>query len=256
MEVGLQKRSTSKRSPVLTLMLDKNYTRHLLAQSLFNELPRRELDCMLALSSERSFRAGQLIFQKGDRDPSVMAVLRGRVRIGLFAESGKEITLDMIDPGGLVGESSLLDGRGRTASATAMEDCILLSIHRRDFVPFLERHPKIAMRLLAIVCERLGKTNAMLETVAFLDPSRRLSRLLLSLADVYGKPSCIGVLIDIRLSQKDLGNLVATSREAVNKQLRFWKDEDIIATHEGCIVIRDRRALELNGRLQSSPACE
>ena len=84
-------------------------------------------------------RRGQTIFQRGDDGSSLMAVLRGRVRISSVSGDGKEITLNVISPGEIFGEIALLDGKPRSADATAIEDTLLLVVERRHFLPFLAR---------------------------------------------------------------------------------------------------------------------
>jgi len=74
--------------------------------------------------------------------------------------------------------------------------------------------------------------------LALFELPARLARLLLKLADDYGRPCPEGVRIELKLSQRDLANQVASSRETVNKQLRVWRDEGVVGTHGGYIVVR------------------
>jgi CRP-like cAMP-binding protein len=124
-----------------------------------------------------------------------------------------------------------------------MGETQLLILDRRNFIPFLEQNPKIAVRLFEVLCERLRRTSEMVESIAFLDFGARLAKLLLQLADHYGKPTEAGVLIDLRISQADLGNLIASTRESVNRQLSAWTQEGVIAMERGRIALRDRETL-------------
>ena len=220
--------------------------RALLAQHfLLARLDENALDTLLAISSERRFTNGQVIFQKGEPGTSMMAVLSGRVRISSYSEDGREIILNMVEPGHLFGEIALLDGKERSADATAMGKTELLILDRRDFLPFLERNPKIAVQLIEVLCDRLRRTSEMVESIAFLDFGARLARLLMQLADNYGKETEDGLLIDLRISQADLGNLIASTRESVNRQLSAWTQEGVIAVDQGKITLLDRRSLDL-----------
>ena len=219
--------------------------RALLAQHfLLGQLDEAALDTLLAIASERRFTNGQVIFQKGDPGTSMMAVLGGRVRISAYSEDGREIILNMVDPGQLFGEIALLDGKERSADATAMGKTELLILDRRDFLPFLERNPKIAVQLIEVLCDRVRRTSEMVESIAFLDFGARLARLLLQMAENYGKPTDDGLLIDLRISQADLGNLIASTRESVNRQLSAWTQEGVIAVDQGKITLIDQDALE------------
>ncbi|MEL6961308.1 MAG: Crp/Fnr family transcriptional regulator [Pseudomonadota bacterium] len=211
-------------------------------------LDANALDTLLAVASERSFTNGQVIFQKGDPGTSMMAVLSGRVRIGAYSEDGREIILNMVDPGQLFGEIALLDGKDRSADATAMGKTELLILDRRDFLPFLEKNPKSAVKLIEVLCSRLRRTSEMVESIAFLDFAARLARLLVQMAEHYGKETEAGLLIDIRISQADLGNLIASTRESVNRQLSAWTQDSVIAVEQGKITILDQETLELTAQ--------
>jgi len=219
--------------------------RALLAQHfVLAQLAPAELDRVVAMASERRLASGKVIFQKGDPGTSLMAVLSGRVRIGAFSEDGKEIILNIIEAGQMFGEIALLDGKQRTADATAMGPTTLVVLERREFIPFLERNPSIAIRLLEVLCERVRRTSEMVESVAFLGFGARLARLLLRLAETYGEDSENGIRINLKLSQTDLGNLIASTRESVNRQLKAWSEQGIIEVERGQITIVDLAALE------------
>ncbi len=222
----------------------RDYRSLLKRHYLFEGLEQDELDHIYELSVERRYSGGQVIFQKGEPGTSLMAVLRGRVRISVFSESGKEVILNIIDDGEFFGEIALIDGRERTADATAMGECSLLSVERRNFLPFLERHAKTAVRLLMVLCERVRQTSDLVESVAFLELPVRLARLLIKLSETYGEETSQGVYLNLALSQRDLGNLIATSRESINKQIQQWKAADILTTRQGRYTIADPRRLE------------
>lgn len=197
-----------------------------------------ELDEILKLASERRLRRGQTIFQKGDNGSSLMAVLRGRVRVSSVSGEGKEVTLNVINPGQVFGEIALLDGEPRSADCTAIDDTLLLVLERRHFLPFLQHNPELMLRLLAVLCGRLRRTSTALEEIALFDLPIRLARVLLKLAEDYGRPGEGGMRIDLKLSQRDLSNLVASSRESVNKQLRAWRESGAVDLQDGYIVLR------------------
>ena len=210
----------------------------LLGSSLFAAMRSEELDEILKFASERRVRRGQTIFQRGDNGSSMMAVLRGRVRISSVSGDGKEVTLNVISPGEIFGEIALLDGKPRSNDAAASEDTLLLVVERRHFIPFLAQNQDLTLRLLAVLCDKLRRTSMALEEIALFDLPVRLARVLLKLAEDYGRPSAAGTRIDLKLSQRDLSNLVASSRESVNKQLRAWRENGLVDLEDGFIVLR------------------
>ncbi len=168
----------------------------------------------------------------------MMAVLRGRVRVSAVSAEGREITLNVINPGQIFGEIALLDGKPRSADATASEDTLLLVVERRYFLPFIRNNEDMQLRLIAVLCERLRSTSLALEGLALFDLPARMARLLLKLGEDYGRPNPDGLRIDLKLSQRDISTLVASSRESVNKLLRVWRDDGWVDLQGGYLVLR------------------
>jgi len=219
--------------------LERNAKRAALQGSpLFAAMRPEELDAILNFASERRVRRGQTIFQRGDDGSSMVVVLRGRIRISSVSAEGKEVTMNVINPGEVTGELALLDGKPRSADVTASEDTTLLVVERRHFLPYLARNQDLTLRLIAVLCDRVRRTSMALEEIALFDLPVRLARVLLKLADDYGRPTLTGTRIDLKLSQRDLSNLVAATRESVNKQLRVWRENGLMDLDDGFIVLR------------------
>jgi CRP/FNR family cyclic AMP-dependent transcriptional regulator len=220
--------------------LDHDSRRRLLLSSpLFAALPSETLDDILLQATERSVRRGQTLFQKGDEGSYLVAVLSGRIRISATSPEGRELTLNMIDAGEVFGEMALLDGKPRSADATAIEDSDLMMVERRHFLPKLMASHDLALRVIAVLCERLRDTSETLGNFAMLDLPGRLARKLLNLATEYGNATNGRIRLEIRLSHTDLGRFVGCSRETVNKQMRAWEEEGIVAREAGRIAINN-----------------
>jgi CRP/FNR family cyclic AMP-dependent transcriptional regulator len=210
---------------------------------LFGQLAPEELERLVAYMRLVRQPARTVLFRKGDPGTHMVVVVRGRVKVCTHSEDGKELVLNLINPGEVVGEIALLDGSDRTADAVTLTDSDLLILERRDFIPFLQRHPDSCMRLFAVLCERLRKTSELLEEALFLEGSSRLAKRLVHLAEVFGKPVPGGVMVDIPLSQQQLGNMVGMSRESMNKQLKQWRQDGLISIEEGRYVLTNLEAL-------------
>jgi CRP/FNR family cyclic AMP-dependent transcriptional regulator len=211
--------------------------------ALFSHLEVAEQEQLLTLGAERRFNDGQMIFQRGDAGASMMLVLRGQVKISIVSDEGKELIFSIIPPGECFGEIALLDGQARTADAIAVGDCVLFVLARSDFIPFLERHPQVAIRLLAVLCGRVRATSEFIERLAFQNLPARLACLLLKLAATQGSVTPAGVRLTCKFSQQEIGNLIATSRESVNKQLRIWQAAGLLKIDRGTITLLQPTAL-------------
>jgi CRP-like cAMP-binding protein len=212
--------------------------------ALLRHLSREQLQELAATTLLDNFQRGQTIFQKGDPGDSMMAVIRGRVKICSHSPGGKELVLNIIPQGAVFGEIGMLDGEPRTADAIAMEETDLLVLERAKFLPFIERHPDIALRMVSVLCERLRNTSEHLEDAMFLEAPARLARSLERLGESFGKASGNAERIDLKLSQSQLGAIVGLSRESVNKILGEWEELGYVKRESGIITILNREALE------------
>ncbi|MEM7651844.1 MAG: Crp/Fnr family transcriptional regulator [Pseudomonadota bacterium] len=211
---------------------------------LFEGLEPSVLDRLTDLSVTRRLAPGETLFVKGEEGDALYGVITGRVIITVTSDTGKEVILNMQEQGDLFGEIALLDGLPRTANATTVEGSEVLTIRRRDFLPLLEREPSLSKHLIEFLCERLRWTTEIVEDAAFLDLPRRLAKRLLALATLYGEDHEDGIKIGIRLAQHDLGNMMNTSRESINKHLQEWRRAGFIAVSRGTVIVRDRAALQ------------
>src|SRR3954468_16912099 len=132
-------------------------------------LEPHELDRLAASAAVVRHKANATIFQKGDPGDSMMAVLRGRVKVCAYSSGGKELVLNIVDQGGVFGEVALLDGRPRAADVVALEETELPVLERGRFLPFLAANPEVTARLFAVLCERLRRTSEHLEDALFLE---------------------------------------------------------------------------------------
>lgn len=212
---------------------------------LLKHLRPEDMERLARFAKTRRFKAKEPVFMKGDPASGMMAVSKGRVRISSYSSDGREVVLNVINPGEVFGEIALIDGGERTADAVAMEETELIILERRDFVPFLERNPELCITLLKVMCKRLRQTSEQLEDFSFLDLRTRLAKRLLDLAEDHGEQEGEGIRISLNLSQRVLGAMMGTSREAVNKQLRAWEDEDLIKLRRGSVTILDTEQLQL-----------
>jgi CRP/FNR family transcriptional regulator, cyclic AMP receptor protein len=208
---------------------------------LFARLGDGELDAVLAHAMMRRYAEGDHIFAKGDPGNSMMAVLRGRITITAPSSDGRQVVLTTMREGDVLGEIALLDGKERSADATAAADCELLVVPRHSLLSLLDRHPELCIDFLVVLCERLRRTNEQVEDLAFLELEARLAKALLRLAEENG--AALSQPVGLKISQRALGEIVGGSRESVNKHLQDWKRAGFIAIERGAIMIRDREAL-------------
>ncbi len=212
---------------------------------LLGHLTPEELDRLLAPARVERLDEGRVLFRKGDPGDRLYVVLAGRIAIGTTSEDGKEVVFNVLGRGEVFGEIALLDGKARTADAPAMAECHLLVLERKDFMPFLESHPEVAARLIAVLCERVRWVSESYEDALFMDLPARLAKRLLRLAETHGEPAGgTAIRIEFPLSQQELAKMAGVSREAVNKLLRAWQTQGLIAHDHSHVTILDEARLK------------
>lgn len=206
---------------------------------LFRELPAPMIERLVSYMSRRTVARGKAIFEKGESGTALMAVVAGAVRISVPSVDGRDVVLNIIREGEIFGEIALLDGGPRTADATAATDCELLVIERRDFLPFLRSAPDVAVKLIEILCARLRRTSEQVEDLTFLGRSGRLAKVLLRLgSDVQGESPR-----NLKMTQRELSQIIGMSRESTNKQLRIWEKRKLIRLERGAVTVLQPEAL-------------
>ena len=209
---------------------------------LFRGLSDATLDGIAALSAKRTYYKGTVIFAQGSEGDALFGVASGRVRISASASGGREVFLNIMEPGDTFGEIAVMDGLPRTANAVALDTSTLIVIQRTDFLPFLEREPLLAIHLLKLMCERLRWTSELVEESAFMPGPARLAKRLLILASLHGRAARVGRL-ELRISQGELARFLGVSRQIVNHHLSDWRRHGWIDVGRTQIVIRNTEAL-------------
>jgi CRP/FNR family cyclic AMP-dependent transcriptional regulator len=210
---------------------------------LFCELTPSMLERISTYVNRRSVAKGSTIFEKGDAGVGLIGVISGSVKISVTSADGRDVVLNIIRPGEVFGEIALLDGRARTANATAMSDCELIVIERREFIPFLRSEPDVTLKLMEILCSRLRKTSEQVQDVTFLNLSTRLAKTLLRLTANAGPSKPTG---KVAITQREISQIVGRSRESTNKQLRAWAKRGWIRLERGSVtVVKADKLVEL-----------
>jgi CRP-like cAMP-binding protein len=207
--------------------------------ALFCALPEPQLAELAALARIRRLAAGETLFRKGEESRALYVVLRGRIRISSGSAEGREAVLNLLAPGETFGEVALVDGGQRTADAAAVEPVVLAGLDRRDLVPFLQARPELMLRMLAALSERLRWVSESFEDALFLELPARLAKRLLFLSARFGVDTPRGRRLTVPLPQHELAGHMNVARETVNRQLRAWRAEGLIALDQGVVVLAD-----------------
>jgi len=201
-----------------------------------------EIRELLKRSVIKRIRAGAVVFRKGDPGDGLYGVLAGAVLIVAESADGKELILNTHAAGDFFGEVALLDGEGRSATARAREASDLVFLGRGEFLAFLGQRPEAMLRIMALLCARLRRATNLVEDAAFLNVSSRLAKQVIALVD-RSRQGANGSA-SVRLSQRELAQMLGVTREFVGKQLAIWREAGIVELGRRHLIVRDERALE------------
>ncbi len=199
---------------------------------LFSGLGDGEIDLLRQVGIKKTFAKGTLLMSEGGHGESLFIVQTGKVKVFLSDPDGKEVILSILGPGDFIGEMALIDNEPRSAGVMSMEAVELFVISKADFRSCLAKNPELAANLMKGLCQRLRAADRHIESLALMDVYGRVARALLDLAEhADGK-----LVINQRLTHKDIGNMVGASREMVS---RIFRD----LTNAGYIRVEDRRII-------------
>ncbi|MFP6641445.1 MAG: Crp/Fnr family transcriptional regulator [Myxococcota bacterium] len=224
---------------------DGDFRRAMLAQTaLFRDLSESQLDALMQRLRPRRLAAREELCHKGDEGTQLYLILSGRLKASTTSPDGSDMTLSMMGPGEVVGELAVLGAGIRTATITSMDSCELLVLEQRDFHALLKENAELAMKLLRTLARRVSRLSETMEDTYFLNLPARLAKRLLALSRSFGKEGSEGTTISLKLSQGELAELAATSRESVNKQIGQWRQEGLLSMNAGRVTLHDLEALE------------
>ncbi len=187
---------------------------------LMRGITRAELECIAARWIYKTIPTGTRLFSAQQASDGVYVIVRGTIKLHVEQLDGRDVFIDIAGAGDVVGEMSILENTGRSATARALEETDVLWLDCAGFQELLTTMPRIAQNLTRILSARLRAANERIQAFARLDVKLRVVRQLLIFADKYGTRCPDGsVLIQIRLTQSDLADLIGATRERVNQGL-------------------------------------
>lgn len=226
-------------------MLPNDRLRVVRTVPLFSALPERDWAAVADLLGERSYAKDEYVFFEGDPPQALYIVWEGRVKLLRHSREGRDVVLDVIGPRRMLGEMAVFEGAPYDFTAQAMEPSALISIARPDFLVLLRRFPRLSLAVISELGRRLRSASDLVHSLAVERVERRISRVLLKMADAAGKSADGGgTLIDVTLTRQDVADMAGTTVETAIRTMSRWRQQGIIATKRGRVVILDRVQLQ------------
>lgn len=210
---------------------------------IFESFNPVEMARLMGIAEEQELPKHHMIFHPGSPTKAIYFIERGRVRLGRNSHDGKTVLLALLGPGDLIGEA-VWDNGSHDCFAETIEDTRIFEISKEAFEGLIKTNPEFALRLLEMIGLRLKSAQARIEDLVFRQVPSRIARLLLSLAETYGKVTPKGIRVEFRLTHQDIADLVGSSRVTVTQVINRFRSSHWIDVESKRVTIHDSAALE------------
>ncbi len=215
------------------------------SMALFAHLPEELLGRLFAKAKNLDLPAKQELFAAGTPGDECYRVEKGSLKVSVISKNGTERTLSIVGTNSMIGELSMLDGRPRSATVTALTNCRLKYITRAEFQRFAAEVPTVYEHLTRLLAGMVRHTDNSIAAGAFLSNEGRLAWAFLQLAQEFGNSSDgNGLVIRLKLSQAEIGSLAGISREHASRIVNKWMREGLLARVNSHYTILSSRRLE------------
>ena len=227
---------------VRRIMIAADYLKRIAAWS--RELNQHETEVARAGIVEKSFRANEFIFMRGDQFEYWTGVVTGLARMGIVSRGGKAASFAGLTAGAWFGEGTVLKNEARRYDVVALRDTRLAMMDRGTFFWLFENSVAFNRFLVGQLNERLGQFIALLENGRTLNATARLARCIASLFNPILYP---GLTRHLEITQEEIGALSGISRQNANQCLKKLEKEGLLRLEYGGVTIADLERLRRYG---------
>ncbi len=192
----------------------------------------------------RCYKRGEYIYLPDEMSDRVFFLTDGRVKIGTYGDSGKEITKAILGKGDVFGELSLIGEDHRRDFAYTMEEATVCVVNVDEMKLLMRDHTSLGLFIMKIMGSRVLEMEKRLESLVFKDSRTRIIEYLLESAEKKGRR--VGFETEVRkfITHQEIANLTATSRQTVTTLLNDLRDRNILTFDRRRLLIRDMDKLK------------
>ncbi len=195
------------------------------------------IETLAHLSSQVKLDKGEILFNEGDDSQTLYWVESGMLDISVLSAEGRRLTLNIARKRDILGEITMFDPGPRTATINAMEPSVLRAVAHSDILSAMKEDMDLTLALFRIAGQRMRWMNGQLMEQTTLVAPIRIARRLLYLTRHTEE--------ELHLSQEELADFSGTTREAVSRAFKVWKNAGLIKVSRRGIQIIDRATLEV-----------
>lgn len=199
---------------------------------IFSNLSREEMIEVANITSEKTFEKGEMIYMSGDRGDKLYVIHSGEVKISRISDTGKEQVIRVLESGEFMGELSLFSSSSLKDNAEALSKTVMCVIHADSLKDLMSKYPGISIKIVEELSNRLESVEALIENISIHGVDRRVSDILLDLADEKGQ-------VNLNMSRRDLASHIGMSQETLSRKLRSFEEKGWIKLigHRKIIIV-------------------
>ena len=193
--------------------------------------------------SHKEYKKGEYIYLPEEHADRIYFLTEGRVKIGTYSETGKEITKAILSTGEVFGELSLIGEQKRRDFAYAMENTVACILSVSDMKSLMRDHNGLGLFLMKIMGSRMLNLEQRLESLVFKDSRTRIIEFLHDMGVKKGQRVGYEMLVRKFMTHQEIANLTATSRQTVTTVLNELRNKNILTFNRRRLLIRDMELL-------------
>lgn len=211
---------------------------------LFSDIPDRDIEMLEQVAETVEVRRRNTVWEPGDPSNTIYVLRSGIIKVSKVSEEGRELTLHFFTRDNLFGELSLVSDQPHDTVAEAFEDSHLLAFSKDDFTRVMMRTPTLAMRMIKLVGERRRKLEDRVENLLFKSAHSRLAGLFMELAANFGVRDSRGIIVNLKLTHKEIASLIGATRETVSFAILDMRKDGLVMTEGKRVILLDEARLK------------
>ena len=188
--------------------------------------------------SEYKFEKNQYLFWEGDPANKMFVIKSGRVKLLKTAASGKEMVLEVMIPGQICGGHALFADTHRN-SGQAVEQTIAYGLSHESYDKLLSKYPEIARGIIKYLGAKLMDAHDVIISLVSSKVDSRIASVIVRLCENHGTPTRDGILINIRLTRRDIADIVGSTVETTIRTISKFQKKGLISTVSGRLMIKN-----------------
>ena len=214
---------------------------------LFEGMSDANLDDVLAGATSRRYALGSNVFEQGQPADHFYVLLHGRLRVTHVNGDGQQTIVRMVNPGDIFGIARALRRSDYPGTAGVVAESVALAWPMTAFDGLLERHPGLAVNVMAVMGHRLQEAHTKVRELSTEEVERRVAHTVLRLASQSGRKVDEGIRIDFPISKQDIAEMTGTTLHTVSRILSAWEAAGLVEGGRQKLLVKNPHRLLMIG---------